>query len=140
MGMFDDLHKQDLADKAKRAREEQASKQDNKHASLQTNKQTSLQANKKAFKQVSAEPSTPAPPPAAPRFDIGAEPYTQATFKFTDDELYALDDLKRDLNRQRELKTTKQNLIRYAVHRLVEDYDQNGDESWLVQQLVARNK
>ncbi len=86
------------------------------------------------------EPSTPAPLPSAPRFDIGTEPYTQATFKFTDDELYALDDLKRDLNRQRELKTTKQNLVRYAVHRLVEDYEQNGDESWLVQRLLVRNK
>ena len=134
--MFDDLHKQDLADKAKRVREEQASKQD----LLVTNKETSLQANKKSFKRVFREPSTPAPLPAPPRFDIGEEPYTQATFKFTDDELYALDDLKRDLNRQRELKITKQNLIRYAVHRLVEDYEQNGDESWLVQQVTARNK
>ncbi len=48
--------------------------------------------------------------------------------------------MKRDLNRQRELKITKQNLVRYAVHRLVEEYEQNGDESWLVQQLTARNK
>ncbi|MBD0328303.1 MAG: hypothetical protein ICV68_17930 [Pyrinomonadaceae bacterium] len=132
MGMFDDLHKQDLADKAKQAREEQVQKQATKQSSLQTNKQTSLQGNNRTLKQVDAEPSTPTPLPAAPRFDIGTEPYTQATFKFTDDELYALDDLKRDLNRQRELKITKQNLIRYAVHRLVEDYDQNGDESWLV--------
>jgi len=136
MGMFDDLHKQDLADKAKHARAEHASKP----AFLETNKKTSLQANKKAFKQVSGEPSTPTPLPFPPRFDIGAEPYSQATFKFTDDELYALDDLKRDLNRQRELKTTKQNLVRLAVHRLVEEYDQNGDDSWLVQQLLVRNK
>ncbi len=136
MGMFDDLHKQDLADKAKQAREEQA----NKQVLLQTNKKTSLQENNKVLKQVTTEPSTSAPTPSPHRFDIGVEPYTQATFKFTDDELYALDDLKRDLNRQRELKTTKQNLIRYAVHKLVEDYEQNGDESWLVQQLLVRNK
>src|SRR5215211_7458919 len=136
MGMFDDLHKQDLADKAKHARAEHASKQ----AFLETNKETSFQANKKAFKQVPAEPGRPTPLPSPPRFDIGTEPYSQATFKFTDDELYALDDLKRDLNRQRELKITKQNLVRYAVHRLVEEYDQNGDDSWLVQQLLVRNK
>jgi hypothetical protein len=136
MGMFDDLHKQDLADKAKHAREDQV----NKQTSLQTNKKTSLQVNNKDLKQVSEELSTPAPLPSPPRFDIGAEPYTQATFKFTDDELYALDDLKRDLNRQRELKTTKQNLVRFAVHRLVEEYEQNGDESWLVKQLTSGNK
>jgi hypothetical protein len=136
MGMFDDLHKQDLADKAKQVREEQA----NKQVLLETNKKTSLQVNNKASKQVPEELSAAAPLPTSPRFDIGVEPYTQATFKFTDDELDALDDLKRDLKRQRELKTTKQNLVRYAVHRLVEDYDQNGDESWLVQQLLVRNK
>jgi hypothetical protein len=136
MGMFDDLHKQDLADKAKHAREDQV----NKQTFLETNKETSFQANKKAFKQVPAEPGRPTPLPSPPRFDIGAEPYSQATFKFTDDELYALDDLKRDLNRQRELKTTKQNLVRFAVHRLVEEYEQNGDESWLVKQLTSGNK
>ena len=71
----------------------------------------------------------------ASTLSIEDEPYTQATFKFTDEELDALDDLKRDLRRQLALKTTKQNLVRYALHRLIEEFAKDGETSWLVQQL-----
>ena len=134
MGMFNDLHKQDLADKAKQTQEQQVSKQ----VFFQENKQTSLQANKQALKQGSAENKQQTPSVESPHFRIDNDPYTQATFRFTDDELDALEDLKRDLKRQRDLKTTKQNLIRYALHRLIEEYNEEGEESWLVKQLRSK--
>ena len=129
MGMFDDLHKQDLADKAKRA-DEQA----NKQALKQESKQATLQANNKDLKQASEEETNPPIVRPAP-FDITREPYATATFRFTDPELDALEDLKIDLKRKFDLKTTKQNLVRYALYRLVEDYTENGEESWLVTRL-----
>ena len=125
--MFTDLHKQDIADRAKK---EEVKEQVSKQVIKQGNKQNSNQVSKEARKQVSAVPVSP--------LSIEHEPYTQATFKFTDDELDALDDLKRDLKRQLDLKTTKQNLVRYALHRLIEEFTQQGEASWLVQQL--RNK
>jgi hypothetical protein len=124
MGMFNDLHKQDLADRAKQGQPaEQLSKQPIK----QENKQALKQVSKETIKQVSVAP--------APSLSIDDEPYTQATFKFTDEELDALDDLKRDLRRQLALKTTKQNLVRYALHRLIEEFAKDGEASWLTQQL-----
>src|SRR5687767_12101547 len=117
MGMFNDLHKQDLADKVKQSQETQPTKQalffENKKASFQGSKQDLKQVASKSLRQdAQAQPD---------QFDITEEPYTQATFKFTDDELDALDDLKRVLKRQRNLRTTKQNLVRYALHRLIEE-------------------
>ena len=129
MGMFNDLHKQDLADQEKQAQAKQATKQ----SSLQSNKQES----KEAFKQVSKETRKQGSEKAS-RLDITAEAYHPATFEFTDDELYALDDLKRDLRRKLDLKTTKERLIRYALHRLVDDYEQAGEASWIVQQLQKK--
>ena len=134
MGMFNDLHKQDLADKAKQTRDEQSSKQ----TLLQANKKTSLQAKQQTFKQGTMVAESQMPAIGPPRFQIEDDPYTQATFKFTDDELDALEDLKRDLKRQRDLKTTKQNLIRYALHRLIEEYNQDGEGSWLVKRLRSK--
>ena len=133
MGMFTELHKQDLADKAKQT-QQVVPKTSNKTL-LQTNNKTSLQVSKEAIKQAVPDVVVNAAPEEQSRFTIAEEPYTQATFKFTDGELDALDDLKRDLKRQNNLKTTKQNLIRYALHRLVEEYIREGENSWLVAAL-----
>src|SRR5688500_4166219 len=125
MGMFNDLHKQDLAD--------QASQQGIKQTRLEQSKEGSKQGTKETMKQGSKEPRNQGF--AAPRLGIARPAYHAATFEFTDDELYALDDLKRDLKRKLELKTTKERLIRYALHRLIDNYEQKEEASWIVQQL-----
>ena len=129
MGMFNDLHKQDLADQEKQTKVKQVIKQ----PSLQPTKQTSKKDFKQDFKEARKQGSE-----RASRLDITVEAYHPATFEFTDDELYALDDLKRDLRRKLGLKTTKERLIRYALHRLIDDYEQAGEASWIVQQLQKK--
>ena len=83
------------------------------------------------------------PPPAsgaepALPFDIGIRAGHQANFLFTDDELDALDDLKRDAKRRYGFQTTKQDLVRYAVIELLNDYLAHGQDSRVIQWLSHR--
>ncbi len=72
-------------------------------------------------------------------FDITQVAAHPATFNFTDDELDALDDLKRDLKRQHDIRTTKKDLIRHALHQLVENYRALGEGSWIVTRARKRS-
>jgi len=68
-------------------------------------------------------------------FDIANRADRQANFMFTDGELDALDDLKRDAKRRHGLPTTKQDLVRLAVIDLLNDYEAYGEESRIIQRL-----
>ena len=80
----------------------------------------------------------PAEPASLSRFDFDVRPGHQANFVFTDEELDALDDVKRDARRVHGLTTTKQDIVRYAVIDLLEDFDANGPESRLIRWLKQR--
>lgn len=80
----------------------------------------------------------PAADPSAGPFDISVRPGHQANFLFTDEELDALDDLKRDAKRRYGFQTTKQDLVRYAVLDLLNDYLSAGDQSRVIQWLRRR--
>jgi len=69
------------------------------------------------------------------RWHIKQRPNHRMTFDFTDEELDALDDLKREARRRYELKTTKQDLVRHAIHELLRDYEERGEESWILAKL-----
>jgi hypothetical protein len=68
-------------------------------------------------------------------FDLTEQPYRNDTFTFTDRELDAVEDLKIDLRRQHGIRATKNNLVRCAVHLLVEDYQRNKGESVAARRL-----
>ena len=67
--------------------------------------------------------ASPKPSPAdAQRFDLKEEPLYKASYLFTQDELEALEDLKLELRREYDTKVTKNDLIRSALHLLLEDH------------------
>lgn len=65
-----------------------------------------------------------------PRFDLTEEPLYKASFVFTQGELEGLEDLKLELKRQLDTKVTKNNLIRAALHMLLEDHSTNAQRSY----------
>jgi hypothetical protein len=90
-------------------------------------------------KQVSKEPRKQGtlenPATDGSGFDLAITPYKNDTFLFTNEELYAIEDLKTDLKRKLDLKTTKYDIVRCAIHCLMEDYQQRGEESYIVQRV-----
>jgi hypothetical protein len=72
-------------------------------------------------------------------FDLTITPYKNDTFLFTNEELYAIEDLKTELKRKLDLKTTKYDIVRCAIHCLMEDYRQHGEESHIVQRVRKKN-
>src|SRR5260221_9588456 len=57
------------------------------------------------------------------------------SFTFTQDELEAIEDLKIELRRQYDIKTTKTEIVRCGIWELLEDYRRHGEKSSVFQQL-----
>jgi hypothetical protein len=93
-------------------------------------------------KQVSKEPRNQGtlenPAADGSGFDLNITPYKNDTFLFTNEELYAIEDLKTELKRKLDLKTTKYDIVRCAIHCLMEDYQQRGEESYIVQRVQKK--
>ena len=65
-------------------------------------------------------------------------PLWKGTFLFTQEELEALEDLKLDLRRKYDLKTTKNELARCALQGLLEDYYQRSGSSDVLRRLKKK--
>jgi hypothetical protein len=74
----------------------------------------------------------------APRFDLGDEPLYKASYLFTQAELEALEDLKLELRRQYDTKVTKNDLMRSALHLLLEDHAANSLRSYANRKIRNR--
>ena len=68
-------------------------------------------------------------------FDLNIEPYKKGTFIFTYEELDAVDDLKKELKRRMDLPATQYDIVRGAIHIIVEDYRKHGADSLIVQRI-----
>jgi hypothetical protein len=68
-------------------------------------------------------------------FDLNSLPYKNDTFSFTTEELEAIEDIKLELRRRLDLPATKNDIVRCAVHSLVEDYRRHGPESLVVRRI-----
>jgi hypothetical protein len=71
-------------------------------------------------------------------FDINHTPTNKYTLAFTADELEALDDLKVSLRKIHGLKAPKIDIIRSALHHILEDYEANGDASIVVTRMRGK--
>ncbi len=87
------------------------------------------------------KPKLPAPPtatpPAAMEFDLNLLTEKSETFAFTFEEWLAINQLKTELIRLLgvDLKVTKIDIIRCALHLLVADYRARGEHSFLVDRI-----
>jgi hypothetical protein len=94
-----------------------------------------LEPRKKVSKEPRKQSTLENPATVGSGFDLSVTPYKNDTFIFTNEELYAIEDLKTELMRKLDLKTTKYDIVRCAIHCLVEDYRQHGEESHIVQRV-----
>jgi hypothetical protein len=102
-----------------------------KQASKELRKQGSLEPRKLGTKQgsnLSQERDEP-------QLDINRRPDRQNTYAFTTDELERLEDLKILIRRRYDLGVTKNDLIRCAVHMLLDDFHGRGEGSDLLVRL-----
>ena len=97
-------------------------------------------------KEAVAKPRTPAPvrpqkratvKPAAAEakgFDLNLPTEKSHTFAFTFEELWALEEVKTGLSRLLglDLRITKIDIIRCALHMIVDDYRKHGEQSFIV--------
>jgi hypothetical protein len=76
--------------------------------------------------------------PKRPNFDLEDEALYKATFAFTQPELEALEDLKLEFRRDHDTKVTKNDVVRTAVHMLVEDHASSKQSSYISRKLKLR--
>jgi hypothetical protein len=74
------------------------------------------------------------------RFDSSARADQKYTLAFTDEELEALEDLKLELRRRYDMKTTKTDLVRCGLWDLIEDFRRHGEQSRVLKRLRARTQ
>jgi hypothetical protein len=100
-------------------------------------------------KETVAKPRPPAPVKAQKRanvkpaageakgFDLNLPTEKSHTFAFTFEELWALEELKTGLSRLLglDLRITKIDIIRCALHMIVDDYCQRGEQSFIVERF-----
>jgi hypothetical protein len=95
------------------------------------NKETRKQVSQKTRELGNVETATT----EVLEFDLNIEPYKKGTFLFTYEELDAVDDLKKQMKRRMDLPATQYDIVRGAIHIIVEDYRQRGQESLIVQRM-----
>jgi hypothetical protein len=74
----------------------------------------------------------------APRFSLEDDPRFKASYNYTQEELITLDDLRVELQRQLDKKVTKNDLMRSALHLLLEDHQTNGSKSYATKKIRKR--
>src|SRR5437763_16625087 len=100
----------------------QGTKEATKEPSKVETKETSFQGTKEI---------TPGSPSALDYpFNINEKAYRSNTYNFTDNELWALQDLGTVLERQYGIKANKYDLIRCGLHSIIEDFRQRKDKSF----------
>jgi hypothetical protein len=75
---------------------------------------------------------------ASSTFNLDDEALYKASYVFTIQELEALEDLKLELRRELDSKVTKNDLIRTALHMLVEDYREKSSDSYVHRKISRR--
>lgn len=114
-------------------------------------------ADKPPAEKSAPTPKSPTPKPEPPRaapapkislkpaslttnFNLDDEALYKASYVFTPQELEAIEDLKLELKRELDSKVTKNDLMRAALHMLVEDYREKERDSFVVRRLRGRRR
>ena len=71
-------------------------------------------------------------------FDVNQEPTRKDTYWIAEDEFEILEDVKRELRRKFDLKVTKSELVRCAIHLLNSLYQKEGEASDIVQRFKRK--
>jgi hypothetical protein len=74
------------------------------------------------------------------QFDLAQPPYKNDTFSFTQEELEKLEDIKIELKRKLDIRTSMNEIIRAGLHNLFDDYDKNGARSNVVKRIKEKGR
>lgn len=75
---------------------------------------------------------------ASSTFNLDDEALYKASYVFTIRELEALEDLKLELKRALDSKVTKNDLVRCAIHMLIEDFRESSSHSYVHRKMRRR--
>ena len=89
-------------------------------------------------KHVPTEPINHGTVGLAKRFDLNRTPHVKYTLTFTESELEALDDAKILLRRRYDVRVSKTDIVRIGIHELLQDLEENGEESRVVRMLKRK--
>jgi len=70
-------------------------------------------------------------------FDLLEQPLYKATYNYTQDELEALEDLRLELSRALDRKVTKNEVLRVALHLLIEDHRKDPERSYIRRKIAG---
>ncbi len=112
----------------------QTSKQENKIPGKQENKKAGILGNQNAGKQELPQGYAS----TIPLFDVNEAPTRKDTYLIAEGEFDILEDVKRELRRKFDLKVTKGELVRCAIHLLNTLYQKDGEASAVVQSLKRK--
>jgi len=109
-----------------------------KEAPSKTRKLENKEARKLGNQEARKEASSSTPPEPTPLFDINQLAYKKVAFVFTGEEFDALEDMKIQIRRRFDIRAIKNDLVRCAIHLLIEDYQRNGKASLAVRRLSGK--
>jgi hypothetical protein len=72
------------------------------------------------------------------KFNLSERPFFKMSYLYTEDEVLAVDELRSELSHELDDKVTKNDIVRAALHMLLEDDAANGLRSYLRRKLRAR--
>jgi len=78
------------------------------------------------------------PAPSVRAFDLAEPALFNATYRYTEEELNALEDLKGEIHRDLDMKVNKNDLVRSALHMLLEDYQAKREKSYAIEKMRKR--
>jgi hypothetical protein len=72
------------------------------------------------------------------KFNLSERPFFKMSYLYTEDEVLAVDALRSELSHELDDKVTKNDIVRAALHMLLEDDAENSVRSYLRRKLRAR--
>jgi hypothetical protein len=73
-------------------------------------------------------------------FDLTKKAEEKRGYRFTQEEIWAIEDVKRELNREMDLGISQEDIVRAGVHYVIEDYRKSKNKSFIVEKVKAKRK
>lgn len=91
-----------------------------------------------ALAQAEPRPKPKTAPPRGPAFHLSERPLYKLSYLYTQEEFNALEDLRADLSGDAEEKVTKNDIVRAALHLLLEDHAAKKSDSYATRKIRKR--
>jgi hypothetical protein len=73
-------------------------------------------------------------------FDLSKKPTEKRGHRFVIEEIWAIEDVKAELNREMDLGVSQEDIVRAGVHFVIDDYRKNKQNSILVKMVTKKRR